>query len=704
MALAGLVCPVASARAAQLPLASVRYFNPYQNPTNWGGWGSAIYQGGGAVVRNVNGTVPVDNLGDARALVLDSVNPPGGWWSAFFKISGNPLNWLRTGTNPAIHLRLKWSAVPANNTWNMTVRIQAGADYSRTLNADVPLSSYVTAPSSAWQDVYIPASAFRAAQPAVDLTHVWDLVLVPAGSYTTHCILDITALDLVPSAAPGLNNYADFVKVNQVGYGPLMASKIVLVTWGTNNPISTPPNYFRVVNVTNSQVVYSNLLNRFIQPDVWQASGWTLDGDVICQGDFGPLRTPGTYRVEVPELGASSQNFVISTNVYQSLFRDSLRFFYHSRSGVPIVAPYAEGYTRAAVHPETTGATYNYDPAWGHFNFGADATRDVHGSWFDAGDTHVDVVNTAVACWFLLETMRDFGPNVAPYSLNLPESNSQRSDLVPLIENALGWLQRMQNADGSVCHYVLGNPNTVAQPQQVSDVSSFATACAAGVFAKAYTVLGGSLPPPQASNLLNSARLSWAWLTNNPNPAWPRLPLVNGVDGGGWDTNPYWGTTNDDHRQRAFAAVELFEATGESAFNSYFTNVFLSQNGGSPLNGPAFGPNTTGYGSDNVIDYLRHPLNFAFMDYIQSSRAVTASVKAHCRALSNTRRMYSPTMPRSPATASRCFIRATSTGVRAVVCWPPPRWCWRAPSNGPSMSITTKPPSNRCISFVGATR
>lgn len=628
LALVGLVCPVASARAAQLPLTSVRYFNPYQNPTNWGGWGSAIYQGGGAIVRNVSGTVPVDNLGDARALVLDSVNPPDGWWSVFFKISGNPLNWLRTGSNPAVHLRLKWSAVPANNAWNMTVRIQAGADYSQVLNADVPLNSYMTAPSDAWQDVYIPASAFRAAQPAVDLTHVRDLVLLPAGNYTDHCILDIANMDLVPSAVPALNSYADFVKVNQVGYAPLMASKLVLVTWETNNAISTPPTYFRVVNVTSSQVVYSNLLSRFIQPEVWQAPGWTLDGDVIYQGDFGLLRTPGTYRVEVPELGASSQSFVIATNVYQSLFRDSLRFFYYSRSGMPIVAPYAEGYTRAAVHPETTHATYNYDPTRGHFNFGVNATRDVHGSWFDAGDTHVDVVNTAVACWFLLETVRDFGRNVAPLSLNLPESNSQQSDLVPLVRNALDWLQRMQNADGSVCHYVLGNPNTAAQPQQVSDVSSFAAACAAGVFAKAYTVLGGSLPPEQASNLLYSARLSWAWLTNNPIPAWPRLARLNGMDGGGWDTNPYWGATNDDHRQRAFAAVELFEATGEAAFNTYFTNVFLDQNGGSPLNGSAFGPNTTGYGSDNVIDYLRHPLNFAFMDYVQSSRAMTASVKA----------------------------------------------------------------------------
>ena len=142
----------------------------------------------------------------------------------------------------------------------------------------------------------------------------------------------------------------------------------------------------------------------FVQPNEWQAPGWTLDGDVIYQGDFGALQTPGTYRVEAPELGASSQNFSIGTNVYQGLFRDSLRFFYYSRSGVPIVQPFAEGYTRANIHPETTNAAYNYAPAYGHYNFGAQTKRDVHGSWFDAGDTHVDVVNTAVACWFLLET------------------------------------------------------------------------------------------------------------------------------------------------------------------------------------------------------------------------------------------------------------------------------------------------------------
>jgi hypothetical protein len=40
------------AHADPLPLTAVHYFNDYQNPTNWGNWGSAIYWGGGASVRN----------------------------------------------------------------------------------------------------------------------------------------------------------------------------------------------------------------------------------------------------------------------------------------------------------------------------------------------------------------------------------------------------------------------------------------------------------------------------------------------------------------------------------------------------------------------------------------------------------------------------------------------------------------------------
>ncbi len=190
-----------------------------------------------------------------RSCSIPSTRLGRATWSAYFKISGNPLNWLRTGTNPAIHLRLKWSAVPTNLAWNMTVRIQAGPVYSSAPNVDVSLKSYVTTPSNTWQDILIPASAFQAVRSSVDLTHVWDIVLLPTGSYKDHCTLDIAALDLWPSAAPAQTNYTEFVKVNQVGYTPLMPSKIALVSWSTSNSVSPPPTWFQVVNIANSQSV-----------------------------------------------------------------------------------------------------------------------------------------------------------------------------------------------------------------------------------------------------------------------------------------------------------------------------------------------------------------------------------------------------------------------------------------------------------------
>jgi len=600
-----------SVSGAQLPLASVRYFNPYQNPTNWGGWGSAIYQGSGASVRNVNGTVPVEDVDGTKALVLDAVNPPGGYWNVLFKVSGNPLNFLRIGTNPAIHLRLKWSAIPTNNAWNMNLLVEG---------ASLPLNSYVTASTSVWQEVYLPASDFMTAKPSLDLTRVWLIGLFAAGNYRDHCVLNIAALDVVPS--PTQVQYSEFVKVNQVGYAPL-ASKLAVVSWETGT-LTSPPTGFQVVNVTNSQVVLTGALTKFVAPGIWQAPGWTLDGDTNYQADFSSLRTQGNYRIEVPELGAKSVGFVIATNVYQSLVRDALRFFYYARSGVPIESPYAEGFTRPASYANNTNASYNYSATFGHFNFGGNTNRDVHGCWFDAGDTHVDVPNTATASWFLLETFRDFHGLVPPDGLNLPESDSERSDLVPMIYWGLDWLKRMQNADGSVHHYVRTGPNGGAVSQQVSDISSFATAGAAAIFAKAYAILGNELDEAQKVDLLLRAQLSWAWLQAHPNMVQPRLPLQNGIDPGADDTS--WGDANYDRRCRAFAAVELFEATGDPAFHSYFVALF-NQNGNSPINGAAFGGNQTGYGSDNVITYLNHALNFAFMDYIRSSQAVSAGTR-----------------------------------------------------------------------------
>ncbi len=546
-------------------------------------------------------------------MVLDAVNS-SGFWDVIFKVSGNPLNWLRTGANPALHLRLNWGHIPTNGNWNMDVEVTGNTGNTTngntggTVTATVLLNSYVTASTNGWQDIYIPGSALTAAKATIDLTHVWQVEMASVGTYKDHCILNIAALDVVPSTVQ--TNYTEFAKVDQLGYPPLEPSKIGVISWEPG-AITTPPTTFQIVN-TNGQTVLTGPVMEFVPLNIWQAGGFDLDGDVDYQADFGVLRSPGTYTLQLPELGVSSPPFVIATNVYQKLFRDTLRFFYYQRATVAVTNPYAEGITRVACHPEATNAGYNYIAADGHFNFGTKTTRNAGGCWFDAGDTHSDVPNTATACWFLLETARDFGSNVAPNYLNLPESTNGVGDMVPLIYNALNWLELMQNADGSVCHYIRVQTNN--NKEQVSDISSMAAACAAGTFAKAYTALGPSLTPAQSAVLLSNALLSWSWLQANTNMEQPRLPTVNGADGGGWDAS--WGGSNFDQQCRAYAAVELFIATGQAVYNNYFISQF-NANGDATLNGPVFGGDQTGWGSDDVITYLSSdgPLNLAFMDY-----------------------------------------------------------------------------------------
>jgi hypothetical protein len=143
----------------------------------------------------------------------------------------------------------------------MTVVILGG-----TTTASVPLNDYVNASTNSWQDIYIPGSEFLLSQPALDLTHVWQVALQAAGNYRDHCTLNIAAMDVVPSTVQ--TNYTEFAKVDQLGYPPLETSKIGLVSWEPG-AITTPPTMFQIVNTAGSQVVLTGPVTQFIQPDIW---------------------------------------------------------------------------------------------------------------------------------------------------------------------------------------------------------------------------------------------------------------------------------------------------------------------------------------------------------------------------------------------------------------------------------------------------
>ena len=97
-----------------------------------------------------------------------------------------------------------------------------------------------------------------------------------------------------------------------------------------------------------------------------------------------------------------SYPFDITAKPYDSLRRDSLAYFYHNRSGIPIDAKYVgEAYARPAGH---VGVAPNKgDVSVPCLPGDCDYSLDVSGGWYDAGDHGKYVVNGALAAWQLMD-------------------------------------------------------------------------------------------------------------------------------------------------------------------------------------------------------------------------------------------------------------------------------------------------------------
>ena len=332
------------------------------------------------------------------------------------------------------------------------------------------------------------------------------------------------------------------------------------------------------------------------------SSAWDLSGDTVYHADFTSFTTPGWYVIYCPELDQTSPVFDISAKAYNQAFRDTLRFFYYARSGEAIAEPFAEGHTRPAIYTSNSACVYDYDdndPAkkydYDPLNTGI-TTRDVQGGWFDAGDLHMDIHNNVTTLWFLLEMLEQQKDKLGPDVLNLPESDSQTNDLVLLIKYKLDWFKKMQNTDGSV-HFIVITENGNQRYQQISDVSTGAACILAGTFAKAYPLFS-TIPGMEsyADDLLSRAELSWTWLMANTSTYNPR-----DIYGNTWS----YGITNDSSF-RSYAAVELYIATGNSTYRTYFENRYSSAN-------------TSMQGIS--------ALGKAHMDYAETTRPVSTSIR-----------------------------------------------------------------------------
>ena len=634
--------PIAHAQAAArkplVPLRTVFWFNNYDpNRTVWNE--GKVYHSPDTTVKTASSPshdfqvwrdkqitgLPIQPVDGVRALVFDTVNP-GNWNVHFIMGSGNPVNLDRVGPAPVLHLRVKWGTILPDNAGDLTITLG---------KADLSLAQYVTPSTTKWQNVSIPLADFQRRDPSLDLTHTWGITISGAHKYAAESVIYFSEMSVLPATSPAALR-EDLIKVDLNGWRP-GDPKLALFTYPYPSAEGGPPpeGRFAVRNAATNKIVYTgHLVPQYGSPQ------WNQTGDAVYAANFDAVTAPGRYQIEVPgvrigadHFTAKSVVFPVSDGVYTKEFRDALRFFYYERGGYPIVNPYAEGYTRPAMYPNTAAIHYHYASAAGNYHY-TNPVRNVLGGWCDAGDPSLQVPDHGAAIWWLSNALRDFGARVPARSLNLPEAAPGVSDIAPLMNYGLQWMTKMCNPDGSVINSA-GWEN--GKTEELTDADSVAAEWATAGFAKAYTVLK-DVPGYRrdANTYLALAKRSWAWLQAHPKPV-TQVTASSPVD-------PTY-----DAQGRVLAAVELYNATGEAQYHQDFLKPFQAS-GDNVLT--AWGGAGQGDPKDKVMGYLNFALQFAYLDYIETKQPTADKTVQHVLKEAFLRQVrvaaYDPTGQRRP--------------------------------------------------------
>lgn len=262
---------------------------------------------------------------------------------------------------------------------------------------------------------------------------------------------------------------------------------------------------------------------------------------------------PGNYTLSVPAIGERSAAAELSFSVWDdnaalTQMRDEAwGVFYWITSGP--TGPFPDA------HPQDTAARV----------FEGDATRDITGGWYDAGDYGKYSVNGAWAAALMLLTGLNT-PEVLDHEIAPLAGGTDRPDWIDVVTAQLDWLVKMQGTDGGVNHKVTTRawPGLDVRPEEdtalkyLMPVSSTATADYAAAMA-----LGAKILQPydadRAASFEAAAARALAWLEANPELVMIQ-PTYNGDQYGG----PYTDDDDTDERFFALAAWAALQQTPEA--------------------------------------------------------------------------------------------------------------------------------------------
>lgn len=397
--------------------------------------------------------------------------------------------------------------------------------------------------------------------------------------------------------------YNPAIHVNQEGYLPAYP-KIANVGYylGSLGEMAIPTNSFLVVNAQSGATVYQGTLT--LRPDVGFVYTPTPYQNVY-EADFSSFTTPGQYRVLVPGLGASLP-FHIDEGIGMNFARTYALGLFHQRSGFNVDMPFTR-FTHAADHTApalvptnaagpfaftwNTAAKYasrvNSDnppqtapaltsPAAQLCPFVNQGPVDVAGGHFEAANYSKVAWNMAQTIHLLMFTVDSLLPQngTALDNLGLPESGDGISDVLQEAKWEADSLLKMQDADGGFYYMVHPRDREYeydvlpedGDQQVVWPKNTATTAAAVAALAQCASSPRFQQAYPQvASNYWDRAQLGWKFLTN---------AIATHGQGGAYQKLMHFDDAFTDQDDLAWAACELFLATGDPQYHTLLQSLF----------------------------------------------------------------------------------------------------------------------------------
>lgn len=386
------------------------------------------------------------------------------------------------------------------------------------------------------------------------------------------------------------------IHINQEGYLPELPKKAMIGHYlGSLGELAVPAQDFRLIN-PRGETVFTGKLT--LRPDRGYAYS-PAPYQRIHEADFTAFRTPGEYRLVVPGLGASLP-FRIDDGVAMAFARAYALGIYHQRCGgenampftrfvhdechlapadVPTSAPeFSSVWSRlgASAKPAPTAtpaAGAGAAPRVGLtplFPYVRQGSVKVPGGHHDAGDYGKYTTNSAAFVHHLMFAVDSIPGAEECDNLGLPESGDGVADLLQEAKWEADFLAQMQDDDGGF--YFLVGPRDRAyesdvlpdqgDSQVVWPKNTAATAAAVAALAQA-----ASSPrfretyPDVAADYLNRARKGWQFLMAAFNRLGPQ---------GSYQRFTHYGDNHGHDDELAWAAAELYLATGEEEFHRKF--------------------------------------------------------------------------------------------------------------------------------------